>query len=569
MKKPTYKEIIFGATIIIALAIIGIGLVLAWYSFSDFDKTVINEKDTQVEQLIRAEDSNLQISLDSFARESDSFFTRRSVIIENDIWADGGNSDRLKAMLNDLAIKDNSLYAGIVVRRDRKVVRELSTETSLELVAEPNKQNYVICKHDARYFLAYRKIMSKSVEYYVLIDLSCLISDISGEERSSEDMTFMLDESGSIMMYEYGEQIDVIPAGESVDETIDICQNFIAECQSNGISNAQSIEIEDDSKSYMARMLVKCSSDTSNKIFALGKATNYDATILPSRAAASKILLYGGIAAAGVVLLVIALILLRRISSSEIELLQKRNKTLGEINRQMQELTHHQRLETIGTMTASIAHDFNNLLTPIMGYSMMSLEMLPEDATDLQENLMEVYNASLKAKDIVSQFAGLAKNGDASTFEALNPDELILNALKVTLPVKPESVEVKVALNCNSDSIYGDQTQLSQLVINLTLNAYDAMIEHGGKFLVSTCLEDNQVVMRFKDDGIGMNAETVAKMFDPFFTTKGSGKGVGLGLAIVAHVAEMHDAKVYVESQKGIGTEFIIIFNRINKEETV
>ena len=88
----------------------------------------------------------------------------------------------------------------------------------------------------------------------------------------------------------------------------------------------------------------------------------------------------------------------------------------------MQALAHHQRLETIGTMTASIAHDFNNLLTPIMGYSIMTMEMLPADATDLQDNLMEIYDASVKAKDIVTRLAELTKKGNEENFAEIEVD---------------------------------------------------------------------------------------------------------------------------------------------------
>lgn len=570
MKNAKNKGILFAAIIIIALTVIAVGSLMMWKSFKAFDNTVIKEKDSQFINIIQAEDSNLQISLNGFARETEAFFNRKKVEIAIQDWTQNENIAPLKLALDEFSVVENDIYAGLAVYQDKTLVKSLSTEQELSFINQTNKKNYEICKNaDGRYFLAYMKNMPESMKFCVLIDLVNLVNDVAGEERSAEDMTFIVDSACSIMMYKYGDLIDVISIDEALSDIVGACRNFIVSCQSSGISDSKSVEITDDGSTYTARMLVRCVDDTKNGIFAIGKTTNYNATIKPSRGAANRILLFGGVAAVGVVLLLIALVLMRKINNTELEIMRKRNETLKEINREMQELTHHQRLETLGTMTAGIAHDFNNLLTPIMGYSMMTMELLPEDATDLQENLMEVYNASVKAKDIVSQLADLTRSGDEAYFDIINPDEIIQSALKVTLPVKPESVEVKINLSCSEASIKGDRTQLSQLLMNLTLNAYDAMSEHGGTLLVSTKIEDGKIVMRFRDSGIGMDAETVAKMFDPFFTTKGAGKGVGLGLAIVAQIAETHGAKVYVESQLGIGTEFKLIFDIADNKEAV
>ncbi len=286
----------------------------------------------------------------------------------------------------------------------------------------------------------------------------------------------------------------------------------------------------------------------------------FDESIL--REAARQLILYGGITVAGIIMMIVLMLLMHLDNAAnmqELEALRKKNETMAEINQQMQALAHHQRLETIGTMTAGIAHDFNNLLTPIMGYSIMTMEMLPADAVDIQENLMEVYNASVKAKDIVSRLSDLSKKSNQEDFTELNVDEIVKNSLKVTLPAKPENVDVKVRFKSGRNRISGDRTQISQLVINIVLNAYDAMRDAGGTLLISTRAEDGKLLMRFRDTGTGMSPETVSRIFDPFYTTKESGKGTGLGLAIVAQIVESHDGRIYVDSQPGEGTEFRIL----------
>lgn len=288
----------------------------------------------------------------------------------------------------------------------------------------------------------------------------------------------------------------------------------------------------------------------------------FDNSVDSSIDSARDILIYGGVAIAGIMIMIIMLLLLHRSNTAnmqELETLKKKNETLAEINQRMQALSHHQRLETIGTMTASIAHDFNNLLTPIMGYSIMTMEMLPADATDIQENLMEVYNASVKAKDIVQRLSDLSKKSKEEDYTELNIDEVVRNALKVTLPAKPENVDVKVRFKSGLSRVKGDATQIAQLVINIVLNAYDAMKEKGGTMLISTRATGGNIELRFRDSGEGMSPETVSRIFDPFYTTKESGKGTGLGLAIVAQIVETHGGRIYVDSQLGEGTEFRIL----------
>ena len=290
--------------------------------------------------------------------------------------------------------------------------------------------------------------------------------------------------------------------------------------------------------------------------------SGFEGDIYISKESAQEIFAYGGLALIGILLLLFVILLMDRVNSAnvnELEEMTKRADTLEEINQQMQALTHHQRLETIGTMAASIAHDFNNLLTPIMGYSIMTMEMVPADQTEIQENLMEVYNASVKAKDIVQGLADLTKKGREEDFADIDVEDLTRSALKVTLPAKPKNVEIKVGFKPTDKKIKGDRTQLSQLIMNLVLNAYDAMKPDGGDLFVSTRISGDEISLSIRDTGTGMDAETVSRIFDPFYTTKESGKGTGLGLAIAQQVVETHGGRIYVDSQLGVGTEFRIV----------
>ena len=117
-------------------------------------------------------------------------------------------------------------------------------------------------------------------------------------------------------------------------------------------------------------------------------------------------------------LLMLFLDMLRRTNRilRETEALRKKNQAMEELNRQTQKLAHHQRLEIIGTLTSSIAHEFNNLLTPIMGNSLLAMEQLPSDEGDLYEELLEIYTASCKAKEIISRLSDLSRKNTETCF---------------------------------------------------------------------------------------------------------------------------------------------------------
>ena len=244
----------------------------------------------------------------------------------------------------------------------------------------------------------------------------------------------------------------------------------------------------------------------------------------------------------------------------------ERLRRLEEINRQTRELAHHQRLETIGTLTAAISHEFNNLLTPIMGYSLMTLEKLPPEEEELADNLVEIYNASEKAKQIISRLSDLARKSPPEVFRPLSLDTMVQKTLDIALPAKPEGVEVKLNLNCWDQRIRANEIQISQLLLNLVLNAFHAM-EDGGVLAIDTAFDDAFVILEVADTGCGIPAELREKIFEPFFTTREGGRGTGLGLAIAAQVAEDHRGTIEVDSAPGAGARFRVRLPRMLEPE--
>ena len=250
-----------------------------------------------------------------------------------------------------------------------------------------------------------------------------------------------------------------------------------------------------------------------------------------------------------------------RKTGQELTRLRQRQQTLEVINRQTRELAHHQRLETIGTLTASISHEFNNLLTPIMSYSLLTLEKLPPEEEELCDNMMEIYSASRKAKVIISRLSDLSRKNSPRTFRDVSVDEVAKKALDIAMPAKPETVQVQLNLNCWDIRIRANEIQLCQMLLNLILNAFQAM-EAGGVLEITSTFDDDLVHLIFADSGCGIPPELRDRIFDPFFTTKDPGKGTGLGLAIVAQMLEDHEGRIEVTESPSGGAEFHISLPR-------
>lgn len=238
--------------------------------------------------------------------------------------------------------------------------------------------------------------------------------------------------------------------------------------------------------------------------------------------------------------------------------IQKKNDMLDELNRKTQQLAHHQRLEIMGTLTSSIAHEFNNLLAPIMGYSMMALEKIPEDQVELYDDILEIYNTSLKAKNLIQRLSDLSRKNSETVFRQLSPDDLVQKVLHVAKPAQSKQLEIRTELECRGITILGNEMQLSQMLLNLVLNAFHAMGESGGVLTISTKPKEQGVLFTISDTGGGIAPEVIPYIFEPFFTTKEMGKGTGLGLAIVAQVIEDHKGDIDVESRLGMGTTFFV-----------
>lgn len=243
-----------------------------------------------------------------------------------------------------------------------------------------------------------------------------------------------------------------------------------------------------------------------------------------------------------------------------------------EIEKRRLELELHQaqKLDSIGTLAGGIAHDFNNILSATLGYTELALEAA-EKGTQLQEDIQDIYTASLRAKELVSQILAFARQTDEKRVP-IQIDLIIKEVLKFIRSSIPTTIEIQQ--NIESDSlIIGNSTQIQRIIMNLCTNAAHAMENEGGELRITlkdTTINNGNplgashlplgdyVEIRIADSGHGIEPQIIDKIYEPYFTTKKPGEGTGMGLAMVYGIVETYSGKINVKSVVGKGTTFTI-----------
>jgi len=230
------------------------------------------------------------------------------------------------------------------------------------------------------------------------------------------------------------------------------------------------------------------------------------------------------------------------------------------------QLHQAQKMESIGRLAGGVAHDLNNLLSPIIGYSEMLLEDLP--GTDPRKGQMkEIVRAGSRAQDLVRQLLAVCRKQPLQ-FQAMDINALLQDFEKLLRRTLREDITLQWELDPSLPHIHGDTGQLEQVIMNLAVNAQDAMPQGGALSIKTAAMELDgsaakekgdvaagpYVMLAISDTGAGMDANTIDHMFEPFFTTKEKGKGTGLGMATAYGIVKQHGGSIRVYSEPGIGT---------------
>ena len=247
---------------------------------------------------------------------------------------------------------------------------------------------------------------------------------------------------------------------------------------------------------------------------------------------------------------------------------------VSERNQLEEQLRQSLKMESIGTLTGGVAHDFNNILGIIIGNTELALEDLPEWHST-HSNLEEIKSASLKAAGIVKQLLSFSRKTDHK-LSPVGIISLVKESLRFLKSTIPTTIELRETLPDTEQTIFADPIQINQIMMNLCINASQAMEETGG--LLSIVVDNvtlneetagsypdlktdtDYIRISVSDSGPGIAPDIIENIFDPYFTTKDVGKGSGMGLAVVHGIVKNHNGAVFVESIPGKGTIFKIMF---------
>jgi len=231
------------------------------------------------------------------------------------------------------------------------------------------------------------------------------------------------------------------------------------------------------------------------------------------------------------------------------------------------DLRQAHKMESLGTLAGGIAHDFNNLLAIINGYAEFCLQGSADSAV-LQKSLREIRTAAQRAGGLVRQILTFSRKTEVR-FAAVDLNQLVRDLVKLLAETFPRTVTFNVELQPSLPPLLADQNQLQQIILNLCVNARDAM-PTGGVITLATGvhagdLSGHQEIsgrsyafLRIGDTGTGMSPEVRARLFEPFFTTKQANQGTGLGLAVVYGIVASHQGVIDVESTLGVGSTFSV-----------
>lgn len=245
------------------------------------------------------------------------------------------------------------------------------------------------------------------------------------------------------------------------------------------------------------------------------------------------------------------------------------------------QLRQQQRLEIVGQLAAGVAHDFNNLLTGITGFTRFAIDSVSE-GSQVKEDMEEVLKLAKRAADLTHQLLAFSRRQPQKPVE-LHINGLVSELAKMLGRVLGDHLKLQFELEATNDLVKLDPGQFEQVLVNLAVNARDAM-PNGGALTIETAnvkldeeythvhagmLPGPYVMLAVSDTGCGMDAETLSHMFEPFYTTKGVGQGTGLGLATVYGIIKQHGGNISVYSEEGEGSTFKVYLPQVKNETEV
>ncbi len=240
----------------------------------------------------------------------------------------------------------------------------------------------------------------------------------------------------------------------------------------------------------------------------------------------------------------------------------------SKLEKQEERAEQYDRLQTMGILMGTIAHEFNNLMTPITIYCDLLASRFAKDE-DSAEEIAEISSAALGCSELSKQIlAYVRKETQEERMLPFDGAAAAKTSMKMIEKIIPGNIKLNYQISSKPIFLLGNPGALNQILLNLCTNAYQAMKEEGGRLeVIFQHIENGEAELKIKDNGCGMEEETLKNIYDAFYTTKAPGEGTGLGLAVVQRLVSRHKGKIQVESTPGKGTAFTIIFPVLERKK--
>lgn len=567
--------------LIVILVFAGFGV---WKKYRD---TLMQNQEEQMLLTTRILSENMAMSAEEY-EESLSFLAKT---------AENRPQDEAKQLYREFIDTQTSFITNLYLEDEQGKLSESIKDVQIvssQLLTQSSVKNSIYMEKDTdgKIYNVYKRILKDGRKICLMINAEKYYQKlISGIHIGTNGYIVVKDAEGTIIMHPKKEQwgIPVIAGRKKMYPDLDYSslEKMIEDQKKRkeGISHYYSYWWTNEERPRVQKISAYSPVQIGDSFWVVSAVIDYDDLYEPIAEGFLKMvcIFVGILLAAGIAVVLFGKVMrdMRR-AVREINDLKELNEQLEKMHRSEQSIAHLQRLQIMGTMTGGIAHEFNNFLTPIMGYAELLMMELPEGSEE-QDSAKEIYEASEKAKDVVRQISSLSRKNVETVYKNISIKKFMTRAERMMESVCTPLIHMESEFRVDDEMILGNATQLNQVLLNVCVNAVHAIGKNQGNIKISCHSEEKEklaqgvieklsdvwkkyIHIQVKDNGCGMDKETLRQIFDPFFTTKKGGEGTGLGLALAEQIITSHKGYIYAESKKGEGSTFHIYLPVLDTE---
>lgn len=567
--------------LIVILVFAGFGV---WKKYRD---TLMQNQEEQMLLTTRILSENMAMSAEEY-EESLSFLAKT---------AENRPQGEAKQLYREFIDTQTSFITNLYLEDEQGKLSESVKDVQIvssQLLTQSSAKNSIYMEKDTdgKIYNVYKRVLKDGRKICLMIDAEKYYQKlISGIHIGTNGYIVVKDAEGTIIMHPKKEQwgIPVIAGRKKMYPDLDYSslEKMIEDQKKRkeGISHYYSYWWTNEERPRVQKISAYSPVQIGDSFWVVSAVIDYDDLYEPIAEGFLKMvcIFVGILLAAGIAVVLFGRVMrdLRR-AVREINDLKELNEQLEKMHRSEQSIAHQQRLQIMGTMTGGIAHEFNNFLTPIMGYAELLMMELPEGSEE-QDSAKEIYEASEKAKDVLRQSSSLSRKNVETVYKNISIKKFMTRAERMMESVCTPLIHMESEFRVDDEMILGNATQLNQVLLNVCVNAVHAIGKNQGNIKISCHSEEKEklaqgvieklsdvwkkyIHIQVKDNGCGMDKETLRQIFDPFFTTKKGGEGTGLGLALAEQIITSHKGYIYAESKKGEGSTFHIYLPVLDTE---